>query len=192
MSAAAFSAGAATVLAAWQLVPQVTKLRGTAAPTGLSPTWAALGIVTNCAWLLYRSSQGLWLGLPSPAIAAVLYVVTLGLIARPTGGMFTARMVTLLTAVGLAAAGMTGGWTLLGTVLGCSGVAQAAPSVWAAFRSSHPRGIAPGLWLIGLAQAMLWGHYGWVHTDAALVLYGCTTTGMAIVILARYHYTVRK
>lgn len=186
MDAVAFSAGAATVLAAWQLVPQVVKLRRVALPAGLSPTWALLGISTNVAWVAYRWSQGLWLGLPSPVIAAVLYVATLWLLVGSKPNLRWAGLAGALWFCCVAGAAAIGGWVLVGTVLGLSSGLQAAPSIWAAYRSRRPVGIAPSLWIIGLAQAVLWGYYGWANADLALVLYGITLSLAALLILGRY------
>lgn len=191
MEAVAFSAGAATVLAAWQLVPQVVKLRRASLPAGLSPSWALLGISTNVAWVAYRWSQGLWLGVPSPAIAAGLYVATLWLIVRSGPNLRWAGVAGVAWFCCVAGAASIGGWVLVGTVLGLSSGLQAAPSIWAAYRSNRPVGIAPSLWIIGLAQALLWGYYGWANADLALVLYGTTLSLAALLILGRYAYTNR-
>jgi hypothetical protein len=188
MDAVAFSAGAATVLAAWQLVPQVAKLRRVALPAGLSPTWALLGISTNVAWVAYRWSQGLWLGLPSPVIAALLYAATLWLIVRSRPSLRWAGLAGLAWFGCVGGAAFVGGWVLVGTVLGLSSGLQAAPSIWAAYRSRRPVGIAPSLWVIGLAQAVLWGYYGWANADFALVVYGITLSLAALLILGRYGY----
>lgn len=191
MDAVAFSAGAATVLAAWQLVPQVIKLRRVALPAGLSPTWALLGISTNVAWVAYRWSQGLWLGLPSPVIAALLYVATLWLIVGSKPNLRWALLAGTLWFCCVAGAAALGGWILVGTVLGLSSGLQAGPSIWAAYRSRRPVGIAPSLWIIGLAQAVLWGYYGWANADLALVLYGITLSLAALLVLGRYAYAHR-
>ena len=191
MDAVAFSAGAATVLAAWQLVPQVVKLRRVALPAGLSPTWALLGISTNVAWVAYRWSQGLWLGLPSPLIAAGLYIITLWLIAGSQPDLRWAGVAGVAWFCCIGGAGAIGGWVLVGTVLGLSSGLQAAPSIWAAYRSGRPIGIAPTLWLVGLAQALLWGYYGWANADVAMVLYGVTLSLAALLILGRYAYAHR-
>lgn len=188
MDAVVFSAGAATVLGAWQLVPQVVKLRRVALPAGLSPTWALLGISTNVAWAVYRWSQGLWLGLPSPVIAALLYVAALWLIVRSLPSLRWAGLAGMAWFGCIGGAAAVGGWTLVGTVLGVSSGLQAAPSIWAAYRSSRPVGIAPSLWVIGLAQAVLWGYYGWANADLALVLYAITLSLAAVLILGRYGY----
>lgn len=189
MGAGAFAAGAATVLAAWQLVPQVVKLRRIALPAGISPTWALLGISTNVVWLAYRSSQELWLGLPSPAIAAVLYAIVLWLIARSRPSLRWAGLTGVVWWTCIAGSGVVGGWALVGTILGLSSGLQAAPSIWAAYRSHRPQGIAPSLWAIGFAQAVLWGYYAWVHGDAALMVYAAATASAALLILGRYGVT---
>jgi len=191
MSAAAFSAGAATVLAAWQLVPQIAKLRRVRSTAGVSPTWVLLGVVLNGAWLAYRSSQGLWLGVPSPLIAAGLYVVTFRLIKDPATPTRLAVLISVFAGTGLGVMGMVGGWALFGAVLGISGVVQAAPSLWVSFHSPSLSAVAPGLWVIGLAQAVLWGHYGWMAEDAALVMYGGATSATSLAILIRYRLATR-
>lgn len=191
MDAVAFSAGAATVLAAWQLVPQVVKLRRVALPAGLSPTWALLGISTNVAWVAYRWSQGLWLGLPSPVIAALLYTATLWLIVRSVPSLRWAGLAGMAWFGCVGGAAVIGGWALVGTVLGLSSGLQAAPSIWAAYRSTRPAAIAPSLWVIGFAQAVLWGYYGWANADLALVLYGITLSLAALLILGRYGFARR-
>jgi hypothetical protein len=191
MEAVAFSAGAATVLAAWQLVPQVVKLRRVSLPAGLSPTWALLGISTNVAWVAYRWSQGLWLGLPSPVIAALLYGATLWLIIHSAPSLRWAGLAGAIWFGFVGGAAVLGGWLLVGTVLGLSSGLQAAPSIWAAYRSRRPVGIAPSLWVIGLAQAVLWGYYGWARADVALVVYGASLSLAALMILGRYGYTHR-
>lgn len=192
MGAVAFSAGAATALAAWQLVPQVVKLRRVALPAGLSPTWALLGISTNLVWIAYRWSQGLWLGLPSPVIAGALYVVTLALIARAGPDLRWAGVAGGVWWACIGAAGLVGGWPLLGAMLGVSSGLQAAPSIWAAFRSARPVGIAPSLWAIGLVQGLLWGYYGWAHEDSAMMVYAAATASAAFLILSRYGYARRR
>ena len=45
------------------------------------------------------------------------------------------------------------------------------PSVWTAYKTIDPSGISPGTWWIGLAEAILWGYYGWFHADAGIVTF---------------------
>lgn len=189
---AEFSAAAATVLAAWQLAPQVSKLRRASSTAGLSPTWALVGVVTNGGWAAYRWSQELWFGLPSPVVAAALYAITFLLIGQAMCNLRWALVAAVLWIAALAGAGFAGGWVVLGTLLGLSGGAQAVPSVWAAYRAARPAGIAPSVWVIGVGQAALWGHYGWSAADGALVLYGVTAGAASIAVLSRYVYARRR
>lgn len=80
----------------------------------------------------------------------------------------------------------------MGSVLALSSGAQAAPLLWTVFRTHNPTGVAPQVWMIGLTQAALWGHYGWWHGDVALMLYGITTALASTVMLARYVHVSRR
>ncbi|NNF62918.1 MAG: hypothetical protein HKN07_01550 [Acidimicrobiia bacterium] len=185
---AEFAAASATVLAAWQVAPQVWKLRRDGSHAGLSPTWALLGVVTNVAWVAYRWVEGLWFGLPSPAVAAVLYSVLFLFIGRAVRDLRW-TLVAAMSAAAVLAIGAFRGWAVLGVMLGLSGGIQAAPSVWAAFRTRVPVGIAPSVWAIGVAQATMWGFYGNSVGDNALVLYGLTMGTASLAVLARYFST---
>lgn len=186
MDTVAFAAGAATSLSAWQLVPQVAKSLRVRSTAGLSPIWAAIGGVVNLGWFGYRWAEELWLSLLSPAIATVLYLGLLLLVLRTT----PARRGILLAFAGvgssLVAAGWVGGWPLIGTVLGLWGGVQIAPAVWSSYRVKGVPAIAPGLWVIGLSQSLLWGYYGYMAGDAALVLYGLMMGAGSAMILLRF------
>lgn len=190
MDAGAISAGAATVLAAGQLVPQVVRLRRAGVTTGLSPVWVLLGVAINAGWVAYRWSGELWWALPSPIIAGALYLVILRFVLRNVPDLKHARRVLLAWLALAGAVTMLGGRGVVSMLLGVSGIAQAAPAVSGAFRTAEPLGVAPGLWIVGLGQALLWGHYGWLNADQALVLYGVTTAIVAAAILIRYATTV--
>ena len=124
-------------------------------------------------------------------IAALLYAATLWLIARSMPSLRWAGLAGLAWFSCVGAAAALGGWVLLGTVLGLSSGLQAAQSIWAAYRSRRPVGIARSLWVIGLALAVLWGYYGWANADFALVLHGIRLSLAALLILGRYGYAHR-
>ena len=191
MDASAISALLATLLAAIQLLPQVLKLRRHRATAWLSPTWALLGVSINVGWVSYRWSQELWLSSPSPVIAAGLYLATVMMIDRLEPRMRWARLAAIALLGVLSGAGAAGGWLAVGTVLALSSGAQAAPLLWMAFRSRELGGVAPEVWMIGLTQACLWGHYGWWHADMALMVYAATTAAASVAMLARYAYIRR-
>ena len=184
METVAFVAGAATVLSAWQLAPQLAKSLRIKSTAGLSPTWAAFGVAINLGWGAYRWSQDLWLSVFSPAIAAALYVGLLWLVLREASRRRGAFLALLGVVCSLSIAATIGGWSLVGTFLGLWAGVQVAPAVASAFRTGSPLAIAPGLWIIGLAQAALWGYYGYAVGDMALALYGVTMgTGSAAILL---------
>ena len=80
----------------------------------------------------------------------------------------------------------------MGVVLAFSSAVQAAPLLWTAFRSPSPTAIAPQVWMIGLMQAILWGHYGWAQTDIPLMVYSVVTSVASVAMLARYAHTGRR
>ncbi len=186
MDSAVVVAGVATVLGAFQLLPQLIRSVRVGSTAGLSGSWAAIGVVLNVAWIGYRSAQELWISLPSPIITALLYGALLLLVMRSSPNL---RSMTLwaTTAVGsLTIAGVIGGWPLVGTALSIGAAIQIAPAVWSAFRTRGPLAIAPGLWIVGLAQATLWGYFGHHVGDRALLVYGWTIALGSAAILIRY------
>ena len=186
METVAFVAGAATVLSAWQLMPQLARSLRVRSTAGLSPAWAAIGVIINVGWGAYRWSQELWLSIFSPVIAAVLYMCLLYLVLQSSPRRRSVYVALAGVTCSLGLTGAVGGWPLIGTALGLWGGVQIAPAVWSAFRTGQPLAIAPGLWIIGLAQAALWGYYGHAVGDAALTLYGITMSTGSVAILLRF------
>lgn len=186
MEIVAFAAGMATVLSAFQLLPQLARSMRLSSTAGLSPIWASIGVVINVGWGAYRWSQELWLSLLSPIIAAGLYVALLWLVLHS----IPQRRGTYLAIAGASStigiAGLLGGWQLVGTALGLWAGVQIAPAVWSAFRTKGQLAIAPGLWMVGLGQALLWGYYGHAVGDGALVIYGVAMGTGSAAILVRF------
>lgn len=189
MFLATAAAVAATVLAVLALVPQMRKLYRTRIVDGVSPTWAAFGVVTNVAWTAYLAQEGLWLTVPATALVTVAYVMTFGFLVRAGVAVRTAVLAGAAWGAVLTIVGLAGGWASLGIVLGLSYGVQAAPSVWAAYRTSTPRGIAPGTWVIGFAEGLMWGYYGWWYGDVPLMLFAVVATVTSVAVLARYAAT---
>ena len=192
MDGAAITAAAATALSAWQLVPQVTKTRRVASTVGLSPAWAVFGVILNVGWVAYRWSRELWPALVSPVAGLVLYLVLVVLIVRSGRAMWWALAGAGVMGASLGVGAAIGGWVAFGLCLGAWSAVQVGPSVWTAFRTADLSAVARGMWLIGLAQAAAWGHYGLVTGDLALVVYGGVTGSGSAIILARCSYTQRR
>lgn len=178
-----------TVLAVLALVPQMLKLYRTGVVDGVSPTWAAFGVVTNVAWTAYLAQEGLWLTFPATALVSVAYTMTFVLLVRAGVETSTAIVAGAVWGATLVAVAAVGGWPALGIVLGLSHAVQAAPSVWTAYRSPTPRGIAPSTWAIALVEGLLWGYYGWFYADVPLVLFAVVASIASVAMLARYAMT---
>jgi len=179
----------ASLLAFVTLVPQLNKLWRTQDAEGVSASWAAFGAVSNGAWTIYLFYQDLWLALPATTAMVLFYALIMGLIARAGRSIVPALNLGTLWALVLAAAGIAGGWSVLGLFLGFSVGVQAVPSLWTAFRSRVPTGISPGTWQLILVEGLLWLVYGAGYSDTAIVLFGIISTISSILILARFYST---
>ena len=183
---------AATLLASVGLLPQVMKLIRTRLPDGVSPSWAALGVVTNIGWAAYLIAQTLWLAIPSVVVIVAGYAATFVLLRGL--GAHDGRSIPLAAgwSAFLLSTAVLFGWGGLGTVLGFSYAVQVAPGIWVAFRTVRPDGISPGTWTIGLTEGLLWGYYGWWHADAPLMIFAVIATVASLTMLARYGATRRR
>lgn len=175
----------ANTLAAVFLVPQLVRLVRHRDVAGVSATWIALGIVTNTVWVLYLGRLGLWAGVPAPALALVTYALMLLVVARlERHRIWLGASIAYL--VSMAGIGHLGGEGALGLVLALSPTIQILPALVAVFRESRPSGVSPATWLLGTGEATLWGAFGWLVHDLALVGYGLLTTTGSVLILARW------
>lgn len=179
----------ASLLAIVTLIPQVKKLWRTKNADGVSATWATFGTVSNAAWTAYLISQALWLAVPSTAAMGIFYSITVVLIGRTGRSTRTALALGTSWALVLAGAGVVGGWSGLGLVLGVSFGIQATPSVWTAFRTWAPLGISPGTWKLILIEGLLWLVYGIGHQDLPIVAFGILSSIASSLMLGRYYST---
>jgi uncharacterized protein with PQ loop repeat len=176
---------AATAFAIPQFLPQLLKLARTGDTAGVSWTWAALTSVSNAAWMVYFALSRFWTALAPSFSAALLAAILAGMLARrgqarPRAAPIVAAWAALLAA-GLAVAGRGG----LGTLLTASFVLQVIPSVWTAFRTASPTGVARGTWLLIFAELACWAVYGLSKSDPRLVILGCTGVVSSGTIIAR-------
>lgn len=175
-------ATAATVVAGGFLLPQIIRVVRSGDVAGVSPVWAGFGLVTNLAWVLYLGRNGIWAAVLAPGIAVLAYGVTLGVLRGRGGPWALASVAYSAVLAGLvAAAGMAG----IALFLVIAPGVQLVPAVAAAYRSRCPSGLSPVTWALSLAEAGLWGLYGWMVADPALVGYGVVTSGGSLLVLAR-------
>jgi uncharacterized protein with PQ loop repeat len=185
---AASLAATATGLAAVFLIPQIGRLVTRGDASGVSPVWAAFGVITNASWVAYLGMMGLWPAVAAPALAVVTYGVMLVVLVPIDRGSGWFRT-SLGYAVVLAAIGPLAGLGMLGLALSITPAVQLAPQVIGVFREECPSGVSPTTWSLAIAEAVLWGCYGWLMRDAALVGYGLVTSVASVLILGRWMVT---
>jgi hypothetical protein len=175
----------ATGMTAIFLGPQIARVLGTRDRSGLSATWAAFGLVTNAAWIVYLGSLGLWPAVLAPALAVVTYGIMVVALTResPTRGWMwaTGAYGCVLLAVG-SSSGVEG----IGMVLVVAPLIQLTPAIAAAYRERSPTGIAPATWGLSAFEAVLWGWYGWLVGDMTLIGYGLVTGVGSLLVLSRW------
>jgi uncharacterized protein with PQ loop repeat len=179
----------ATILAVGSLVPQAARLLRTRDIVGVSVLWTALGTVTNLAWFAYALARGLWAGVPATLATACFYGFLFVTLVRFGGRFGPAVLGGIAWAALLAGVTLIGGWSALGGVLGVSYAVQVAPSLWTAWRTYAPTGIAPGTWVLFAVQVILWGYYGIVEHDWAIKAFAVTGMVSSSLMLLRWAMT---
>lgn len=175
----------ATVFAVPQFLPQIAAVWRTGDTAGVSWAWAGLTSVGNGGWIVYFALSGYWTALV-PAIAATVLAGALAVLlarhrgVRPLPAAAVAGWAVLLV-VAWAVAGRVG----VGAALTASFVLQVTPSVWTAYRTRRPTGIARGTWLLILAELSCWGVYGLHESDPQLTVLGATGVVASVLMLAR-------
>src|SRR5690349_18143115 len=126
-----------------QYLPQFVRLRTTRDTAGVSWSWATLTSLDNAAWLGYFAASRYWAATVPATCAAVLAGVIAAVLTRrgcasTRAGLAIAGWVALLVA-GFAVAGRAG----LGALLTGAFAVQVVPSLWTAYRTARPTGLAP-------------------------------------------------
>jgi uncharacterized protein with PQ loop repeat len=183
---------AAAAFAIPQFLPQLLKLRATGDTAGVSWSWATLTSVNNAAWFLYFALAGYWTALV-PASSATLLAGTLATMLAVRGQAKARPAVLIGSWVALLLAGFTvAGRTGLGTLLTAAFVLQVTPSLWTAYRTAHPTGVATGTWLLILGELSCWTIFGLHQPDPRLITLGVTGVTASALMLARIRHTRRN
>jgi len=178
----------ALVLAVVQPVPQVLRVVRGGRIAGVSGPTTWLGFALNAGWLAYGAAQGLLPLLVLSAVYAAGYG-TIGILLVSRGnrsGIVPAVVVAAFGALLVVAVG----WTALGTVLALAVGLQFLPQVVEAWRGTDLSGLAPGTYVVGAVDGVVWGGYGLVVGDVPLVLYGvimCTVAGLVLLPVRRWN-----
>lgn len=179
----------ATISTVTFLLPQIVKLVRTGDSDGVSTTWPALGFVINVGWFVYLIAQELWASIFAPFFTFLGYAVIMWAVGRTGRDISTSYLRGAAAAALLAATVVLGSWETLGVILGISYGVVLAPSIWTAYRTFVPAGISALTWWIGLAEALLWGYYGWFHSDRGIVTFMVVGVIGSGLMLIRFYST---
>jgi uncharacterized protein with PQ loop repeat len=176
---------AAACFAVPEFLPQLRKLAVTGDAAGVSWSWGVLTAVNNAAWLAYFALSAYWTALIPSASATILATALAVMLtrrgqARRRPAVAIGAWAALLTAA-FALAGRAG----LGTLLTAAFTLQVAPSIWAAYRTARPTGIATGTWLLTLGELTCWLAFGLHKSDPRLIILGAGGITCCALILAR-------
>jgi uncharacterized protein with PQ loop repeat len=176
---------AASAFAIPQFWPQIVKLRATADTAGVSWPWAALTSVNNVAWLAYFVLSHYWFALVPSISATTLAAVLAAMLGRRAHVRLRSALLVSCWPVVLVAGLAAGGRDALGALLTGAFVLQVTPSLWSAYRTRRPTGIARGTWMLVLGELSCWLAFGLHRSDPRLIALGCTGITAAVLMLAR-------
>lgn len=164
-------------------------MSATADTNGVSLTNATLGVGSELGWVVYTLQGSLWSAIPEAAMMAVTNLVLARALIR--AGVSFARPVTTATIWGVTLVVVTllGGWAFLGALLPIAYGVQVVPSIWSAYRTWAPSGVAVATWGTILVECVLWGVYGVARQDRALTTLGVIGAVAATAIIVRVLWT---
>lgn len=177
----------ANVLGASMAYPQASRLVRTRRTDGLSSVWVGVSLTMNAWWLAYGIGADVWPLVPVSIVSLVLYGTIAVVMVSALGRSSLPGLVGGFAGLGVVplAALLIGGWPVAAVVIGVGYGAQLAPAVIAAYRTDRLSGVAPGTWVLALAEAGLWLFYGAHVEDLALLVGGLAGVVMASAILGR-------
>ena len=170
----------ASVVYLSRLLPQPVRLARTGLPAGVSTVAAMNAVISDAAWIAYGLQADLlpvWL---VALVGVVPGVWTVVLLRREVDRADLLRSGAWLATI--VVAGLVG-W--LGVILAASVLVNVGPQVWTALRSKDLRGLSAFTWLLAIADGLLWGAYGLVVADGALLAYAAVLISGALIVLVR-------
>lgn len=171
----------AAALALSQPIPQIVRLVRSRSVAGVSAATTWLGVTINATWIAYGAARDL---LPIVVVSVIYLAGWLAIAALlVAGGNRRGVPTALAAAVAFAGVGAVAGWAAVGTVLGLVVAVQFIPQIRAAWTTIDLAGLAPGTYVVCLADGIIWGGFGVAVADAPLVLYGVLMAAAAIAVL---------
>lgn len=175
-----------TVACGW---PQFERLRRSGDVHGVSFSTTTLSIAAEVGWLVYLAGEGLWSALPESALTIVVDIALTVALLRAGASSTVAVAAASGWGALLIGARVVGGVPAIAVLLSVTYAVQLVPSVWTAWRTWCPSGVASGAWTWRLVQSVLWGVYGFVRHDPPLLILGAIGCGASVAVLARVHLT---
>jgi uncharacterized protein with PQ loop repeat len=167
-----------------RLLPQPVRLARQGIDAGVAPLAAMNALVAAVAWLVYGWAADLPVVWVVSLLACVPGVWTVLLLGHKITGrdlVASALWVAVLVAAWFGGA--------FGAALGAGVLVTQGPQVLAALREDDLRGIAPMTWRLSLADAIVWGAYGWALGDPALLGYFVVLAVSSMIVLVRLRQT---
>jgi hypothetical protein len=150
---------------------------------------ATLGVGSELGWVVYTLQGSLWSAVPEAAIMALTNALLAVALVHTGIAVVRPFIVSAAWAMILVAGTTLGGFGFLGALLPIAYAVQVVPSICSAYRTWAPSGIAITTWLLILVECLLWGVYGALHSDPAMVTLGMVGTGASAAIVVRVMMT---
>jgi hypothetical protein len=123
-----------------------------------------------------------------PSCSATLFAATLATMLTLRGrATLRPALVIAAWAALLVTAYAVAGRAGLGTLLTAAFALQVTPSIWTAYRTERPTGIAQGTWLLVLCELSCWTVFGLHEPDVRLIALGITGVTASVLMLVRIH-----
>lgn len=171
-----------TLLGVTRAMPQLVRLRRARHAYGVSVDTAATSMIVSSGWAIYGilTHQPV-ISFASGASGIIFASITLSALQfgrRPR----EIKIAPVWLAVLLLAGGI-GGAVGLSIVLPVSVLAANIPQVWVAYREKNLTDLSLGTWLLSMAEGLLWGGYGLIQQDIAVLVnntFQLTTSAMIV------------
>lgn len=167
-------------------LPQLLRLLARRDPTGVSVLTWTLTACSGATWVAHNLRHG-------EAVAAVangwsaLTAVAIVLRCRVDGRrLLTASAVASIAVIVVAdLAAVVAAPDALGWIAAGVGLVMFVPQAWQVLAGTNSAGVSAWTWLLVIVASALWGLYGVLHDDPAVVTPPVLTGVTALVILAR-------
>ncbi|MBP6997189.1 MAG: hypothetical protein KBB39_13710 [Phycicoccus sp.] len=180
---AELAGAAALVVTVVAVLPQTLRIVRVKSTAGVSPMWAMLGAISAGAWVAYTAARGLWWATVADALSCLVYVAAVAVLGR--NGVRPRYLAGALWLCVLALSFIVGGLSGLGAGLAFAFLVQVTPSIWTAYRTRDLMAASLTTWVLMLSEGALWGFYGLIKGDAAVIAFGLVAVLASLLMVLR-------